>query len=148
MTADAGAEITTDRARLDRGLVHRFLAEESYWARGRARDIVERSIENSLCFGAYRDGRQVAFARVVTDRCTFAWLADVFVVGGERGRGLGKRLIETVLAHPELVGVQRWMLGTADAHSLYERFGFRRIAGHDRFMVRESDAHQDGPAGE
>jgi GNAT superfamily N-acetyltransferase len=129
-------EISTDPARLDHELIHRFLAEESYWARGRARDVVERSIDGSLPFGVYRGGEQVGFARVVTDGTTFAWLADVFVVGSHRGRGVGKRLVETVLEHPELRGVQRWLLGTADAHELYRRFGFRET-DRGRFMVRE-----------
>jgi GNAT superfamily N-acetyltransferase len=132
-------EISTDRSRLDRALVHRFLCEESYWASGRAREVVERSIETSLCFGLYLGERQVGFARVVTDNCTFAWLADVFVVREERGGGLGKRLIEAVLAHPELQDVPRWLLGTADAHSLYERYGFRSVAG-EQLMKKESAA--------
>src|ERR687887_1237141 len=96
-TPDSAYEISTDRSRLDRALIHRFLCEESYWARGRDRETIERSIEESaLCFGVYSDGRQVGYARVVTDRCTFGWLADVFVVREERGRGVGKRLIEAV----------------------------------------------------
>src|SRR5687767_2349304 len=106
-------EISTDRARLDIDLIHRFLSEESYWAKGRDRAIVERSIENSMPFGAYLDGRQVGFARVVTDCSTFAWLADVFVVAEHRGHGVGRRLVEAVLAHPELQPMQRWLLGTA-----------------------------------
>ncbi len=130
-----GYEISTDRARLDRPLIHRFLSEESYWARGRSREVVDRSIERSLCFGAYRGARQVAFARAVTDRATFAWLADVFVVHEERGRGLGLWLVETVLAHPDLEGVG-WHLRTADAHGLYSRFGFTRVPGDERLMVR------------
>ena len=135
-TPDSAYEISTDRSRLDRALIHRFLCEESYWARGRDRETIERSIEESaLCFGVYRDGRQVGYARVVTDRCTFGWLADVFVVREERGRGVGKRLIEAVLEHPDLKEVPRWLLGTADAHSLYERYGFR--SADQRFMVRE-----------
>ena len=129
-------EISTDPARLDRVLVHRFLSEESYWARGRAREVTERSIEGALPFGVYLGGEQVGFARVVTDGATFAWLADVFVVRAHRGRGLGKHLVQTVLEHPELRGVRRWVLGTADAHDLYRRFGFRETAP-GRFMVRE-----------
>src|SRR3954463_9161828 len=86
-------EISTDPARLDLDLIHRYLSEESYWARGRSRDEIERAIEHSIPFGAYRDGQQVAFARVVSDRATFAWLADVFVLPSHRGQGLGKRLV-------------------------------------------------------
>ena len=117
--------ISDDRARLDLDVVHGFLSGESYWARGRSRERVERSIEHSLPFGLYRaDGRQVGFARVVTDRATFAWLADVFVVAEERGRGLSKWLVECILAHPELQGLRRWILATHDAHELYRRYGF------------------------
>jgi GNAT superfamily N-acetyltransferase len=131
-------EISTDPERLDVGLIHRFLAEDSYWARGRTREAVERSIAHSLCFGAYADGRQVGFARAVTDRATFAWLADVFVVADQRGRGVGKLLVEAALGHPELVAVYRWLLGTADAHGLYRRFGFADLRDSGRFMALES----------
>jgi GNAT superfamily N-acetyltransferase len=130
----AGYEISTDAARLDRELVHRFLSEESYWARGIPRDVVGRAIENSLCFGLYSGTEQIGFARVVTDRAAIAYLGDVFVVAEHRGRGLGKWLIETVMAHPDLQGLRRFMLGTEDAHSLYERFGFRPLARPERMM--------------
>jgi GNAT superfamily N-acetyltransferase len=119
--------ISTDRERLDFDLVHTFLSEEAYWSLGVARDVVERSIDNSICFGLYEDGEQVGFARVVTDRAAFAYLADVFVLPDHRGRGLGKWLIETVLSHPDLQGLRRFFLGTADAHALYERYGFGPI---------------------
>jgi GNAT superfamily N-acetyltransferase len=127
-------EISTDRARLDIALIHRFLSEEAYWAKGRDRATVERSIENSMPFGAYLDGRQVGFARVVTDYATFAWLADVFVLPEHRGHGLGKRLVEAAISHPDLAGHQRWLLGTADAHDLYRRYGFREVGGSARLM--------------
>jgi GNAT superfamily N-acetyltransferase len=129
-------EISSDPARLDIDLIHRFLSEESYWAKGRDRAIVERSIANSIPFGLYLDGRQVGFARVVTDRATFAWLADVFVLPEHRGRGIGKRLVETVLTHPELQGMKRWLLGTADAHELYRRFGLEEIPANSPLMAR------------
>jgi GNAT superfamily N-acetyltransferase len=119
--------ISTDRARLDIALVHRFLSEEAYWSPGVSRDVVERSIENSICFGMYRGDQQVGFARVVTDRAAVAYLADVFVLDAHRGSGLGRWLVETVLSHPDLQGLRRVFLGTADAHSLYERYGFRPI---------------------
>ena len=140
-------EISTDRARLDIDLVHRFLAQESYWAKGRDRPIVERSIENSMPFGAYLDGRQVGFARVVTDRATFAWLADVFVLPEHRGHGLGKQLVEAALGHPDLAGLGRWLLGTADAHELYRRYGFSEIGGSERLMGMHGfpDASGCGP---
>jgi GNAT superfamily N-acetyltransferase len=119
--------ISTDPDRLDIDVIHRFLSEDSYWAAGIDRQTVERSIENSICFGLYDDSRQVGFARVVSDRAAFAYLADVFVLPDRRGRGLGKWLVETVLSHPDLQNLRRFFLGTADAHSLYERHGFRPI---------------------
>jgi GNAT superfamily N-acetyltransferase len=132
--------ISTDRDRLDLDRIHRFLANEAYWSPGVARDVVERSIENSLCFGVYDGDEQVGFARVVTDGATFGWLADVFIVSGHRGRGLGKRLVAEILEHPELRGMRRWMLGTADAHELYRRFGFSELKDVGRFMALESGA--------
>jgi GNAT superfamily N-acetyltransferase len=119
--------ISTDPERLDIDVIHRFLSEESYWASGVDHEIVVRSIENSICFGLYDGSRQVGFARVVTDRAAFAYLADVFVLSHQRGRGLGKWVVETVLSHPDLQNLRRFFLGTADAHSLYERHGFRPI---------------------
>jgi GNAT superfamily N-acetyltransferase len=130
-------EISTDPARLDVALIHRWLTEESYWAKGVPREVVARSIAHSLNFAAFDGkGAQVAFARVVTDKATFAYLADVFVLEDHRGNGLSKRLMETILAHPELQGLRRWMLATRDAHSLYEKFGFTppKVAG--RVMER------------
>jgi GNAT superfamily N-acetyltransferase len=128
-----GIEIDTDPRRLDRGVIHGFLCE-SYWAAGIPRDVVERSIENSLCFGVYENGRQVGFARLVTDRATFAYLADVFVLESHRGRGLAKHLMAAILAHPEVRGLRRWLLATRDAHGLYAGFGFRALPRPDRFM--------------
>jgi GNAT superfamily N-acetyltransferase len=128
--------IDTDPALLDLDVLHRFLSEEAYWSPGVSREVVERSIEHSINFGLYRAGAQVGFARVVTDRATFAWLADVFVLEEHREAGLGKWLVETVLSHPDLRGLRRWILGTADAHGLYERFGFTPPP-NGRYMVRE-----------
>src|SRR5688572_24815122 len=102
--------ISTDKSLLDRELVHRFLSEESYWCPGVSREVVEKSIENSLCFGLYDGEEQVGFARVVTDAATFAYLGDVFVLSPYRGRGLGRRLLEAVMAHPDVQGVRRFML--------------------------------------
>ena len=116
--------ISDEPARLDMDVIYDFLNESSYWARGRSRERVERSVAHSLPFGVYRGGRQVGFARVVTDYATFAWLADVFVLDSERGRGVGKWLVETVVSHPDLRGVRRWLLATRDAQELYRRFGF------------------------
>ena len=131
--------ISTDRSLLDLDVIHAFLSEEAYWSRGVSRGVVERSIENSLNFGLYQGTGQVGFARVVTDHATFAWLADVFVLPGHRGGGLGKWLVETAVSHPELCGLRRWILATGDAHDLYARFGFRPAAGDARFMVLEAE---------
>jgi len=117
-------EIDTDKGRLDIGLIHHFLGVCSHWARGIPRDVVERSIENSLCFGLHRDGAQIGFARVVTDEATFAYLADVFVVAEARNAGLGQWLVESILNYPPLRGLRRWLLVTRDAASLYRRCGF------------------------
>jgi GNAT superfamily N-acetyltransferase len=125
-------EISTDRTRIDVDLVHRFLAA-SYWANGRPREIVERSIEHSLCFGAYTGGRQVAFARVITDYAVHAYLADVFVVPELRGRGISKALMRSILDHPGLQGL-RWTLGTRDAHGLYAEFGFKALSNPEEMM--------------
>jgi GNAT superfamily N-acetyltransferase len=122
-----GYEISTDDGRLDVGYVHTFLTG-SYWSPGVTRGVVERAIAGSLCFGLYAPGGgQAGFARVVTDRATFGYLADVFVGEEHRGRGLGVWLVQTVLGHPDLQGLRRWMLATADAHELYARFGFTRV---------------------
>jgi N-acetylglutamate synthase-like GNAT family acetyltransferase len=126
--------ISDDRTQLDRALIHRFLSERSYWAQGVSREIVERAIEHSHCFGVYKSGRQVGFARVVTDFTTFAWLADVFIVEEERGRGLSKKLVAGILAHPQLQGLRRFLLGTLDAHGLYAQFGFAPMKHVERFM--------------
>ena len=117
-------EIDSDKGRLDIGLIHHFLANCSHWARGIPLGVLERAIANSLCFGLYRDGAQIGFARVVTDEATFAYLTDVFVVAGERNAGLGQFLVEGILAHEPLQGLRRWHLVTRDAASLYRRSGF------------------------
>lgn len=134
----AALEISTDAARLDVELIHRFLAG-SYWASGRTREVVERSIRNSLCFGAYMDGRQVAFGRVITDRAVFAYLADVFVVPEYRGRGISKRLIAYIIGHPDLAGLRVFLLRTRDAHGLYAQFGFERLENPDEMMGKLVD---------
>jgi GNAT superfamily N-acetyltransferase len=133
-----GYEISTDPARLDLDVIHRFLSEEAYWSPGVPREVVERSIANSLCFGLYApDGAQAGFARAVTDRATFAYLADVFVLTEHRGRGLGVWLVEVVLAHPDLQGLRRIELTTVDAHGLYERYGFRPVSYVQRLLALE-----------
>jgi len=116
--------VSTNRQELDVPLIHRFLAEDSTWARGIPRTTVERAIQHSLCFGGYVEGSQVAFARVISDYATFANLVDVFVLAEFRGRGYGKALMEAVMSHPQLQGLRRFTLATADAHGLYAEFGF------------------------
>jgi GNAT superfamily N-acetyltransferase len=128
-----GLAISTDRSRLDRKAIHEFLAG-SYRAKGIPRDVVDRSIDNALCFGLYDGARQVGFARVITDSATFAYLADVFVLESHRGRGLATWLMEAILAHPDLQGLRRWMLVTRDAHPLYRKLGFRELAHPERIM--------------
>lgn len=137
--------ISTDPARLELETIHSYLSGSSYWAQGRPLAVVRRSIENSLCFGLYWRGRQVGFARVITDRATFAWLADVFVLDEARGQGLGKWLVETIIAHPDLQGLRRWVLATKDAHSLYSRFGFAPLKLPERWMERFDPAMQEQP---
>lgn len=126
--------ISTDKSRLDVDRIHRFLSEESYWAKNIPRATVERSIEHSLCFGAYDGDAQVGFARVISDRAVFAYIADVFVVESHRGRGVSKQIMEAIRAHPELQGLRRWHLLTRDAHSLYAQYGFRSLDKPPRHM--------------
>jgi GNAT superfamily N-acetyltransferase len=136
MTAST-VEISTDRTRLDIAYIHRYLSEECYWAIGRSRTVVEKSIASSLNFGVYDGDRQIGFARVVTDYATFAWLCDVFIDAAYRGQGLGKRLVEAVVAHPELQGLRNFILATRDAHELYRQYGgFDALAAPDRWMAR------------
>jgi GNAT superfamily N-acetyltransferase len=128
-------EISTDPARLDLDVVHGYLSR-SYWAKGIPRETVERSMVGALCFGAFAGGRQIGFARVITDRATFAYLADVFVLEEHRGRGVASRLMEAIREHPELQNLRRWLLVTRDAHPLYEKFGFRGLAHPEWLMER------------
>lgn len=125
--------LSTDPSRIDVDVVHSWLIE-SYWADGIPEDVVRRSIEGSIPFGVYREGVMVGFARVITDGATFAYLADVYVASSERGSGLGKWIVEACLAHPDAQGLRRWVLGTLDAHSLYEQFGFRPLGMPERWM--------------
>lgn len=129
--------VSTDQARLDVDRIHGFLST-AYWSMGIPRDVVQRSIVNSLPFGLYApSGQQVGFARVVSDRATYAYLGDVYVEADHRGRGLGKFLVACVLAHPELQGLRRWALATADAHGLYAGYGFRAPANPDIHLFIE-----------
>jgi GNAT superfamily N-acetyltransferase len=128
-------EISTDPARIDLVAVHAFLTN-SYWAAGIPLETVEHSIRNSLCFGIYRGNRQVGFARVITDRATFAYLGDVFVLPEYRGQDLSKWMMECIMAHPDLQGLRRWSLLTRDAHGLYRQFGFTELKSPQRWMER------------
>lgn len=129
-----GFTASTDRTKLDLDVIHEFLAG-SYWARNIPRETVWKSIENSLCFGLFEAERQIGFARAVTDRATFAYVGDVFVLEGYRGRGLGKWLISCLLSHPDLQGLRQMLLFTRDAHGFYEQLGFERITNTDRLMA-------------
>ena len=126
--------ISTDIRRIDLQFVHRYLSEESYWAKGVPLDVVRKSIAHSVCFGVYEAEQQIGFARVVSDCATFAYLADVFIIQAQQGKGLAKWLISCVLSHPELQGLRRWALVTADAHGLYTQSGFRQLAKPERWM--------------
>jgi GNAT superfamily N-acetyltransferase len=129
-------QIDTDPTRLDIALIHHFLAECSHWARGIPLDTVRRAIGHSLVFGIYRERAQIGFARLVTDQATFAYLADVFVVPEERNAGLGRWLIESILTHPPLQGLRRWLLVTKDAKSLYLSCGFAELYPHLSYLER------------
>ena len=128
---------------MDVAAIHRFLSETAYWSLGVPLSVVQRAIEHSLCFGAFDGGAQVGFARVVTDRATFAYLADVFVLDSHRGRGVGKALVAEVLAHPDLQGLRRFSLATRDAHGLYAAFGFAAPQRPQTLMERfDPDIYQ------
>ena len=151
--------ISTDPRRLDLDAIHEFLTN-SYWARGIPREVVARSIEHSLCFGIYDESRaqlphpasearcgapQVGFARVISDFATFAYLGDVFVLEAYRARGLSKWMMESIVGHPRLLGLRRWVLVTRDAHGLYTKFGFRPLKAPDRYLeVDRADIYQIG----
>lgn len=125
--------VSTDPARLNIEFIHAYLTR-SYWSEGIRREVVERGIANSLCFGVYEGGQQVGFARVITDYATFAYLADVFIVESHRGKGLSRFLMECIVNDPRLQGLRRWILGTRDAHGLYAQYGFKPLAKPERFM--------------
>lgn len=135
-TNDSSFQVSTDRTRLDVPMIYRFLSEHSTWAVGISRSMVESSIENSLCFGGYIDGRQVAFARVITDYATTAHLEDLFVVPEFRGHGYAKQLMRMLTEHPSLQGLRRFTVNTLDAHSLFERFGFATPKRPETIMER------------
>jgi GNAT superfamily N-acetyltransferase len=129
-----GYTISTEKSRLDLETIHRFLSGEAYWAKNRSLEKTQTAIENSICFGVYEGQQQIGFARVVTDKGTFAYLGDVFILSEFRGRGLSKWLMEAIISHPELQGLRRWVLATRDAHGLYEQFGFSALKFPERWM--------------
>ena len=127
-------EVATDAARFDVDLIHTFL-RSTYWAANMPRSVLEKSIRHALCFGVFAGSKQVAFARVITDYATFAYLSDLFVVPEHRGRGVSKLLVRSILAHPELQDLRRFVLATKDAHGLYAQFGFKPLANPEDFMT-------------
>jgi len=126
--------ISTDRSRLQIETIHRYLAEESYWAKGRPLAITQQVIEHSLCFGVYQGAEQVGFARVITDYATYAYIADVFIAPAQRGQGLGKWLMQCIKGAPETAGVYKWALHTRDAHTLYAQSGFKTVSQPGAYM--------------
>jgi len=128
--------ILTDKKLLDVKMIHEYLSNTSYWAKGRNLDTVKKSIENSLCFGVYLNHEQVGFARVVTDYAVFGWIMDVFILEYHQGKGLGKKLMENIVSHSDLAGLKRWGLNTFDAHMLYSKYGFEPIKKPDIYMEK------------
>jgi GNAT superfamily N-acetyltransferase len=147
MGEEAELEITSDPGRIDLDRVHAFLAGESYWAAGISRARLERAIAHSLCFSAFSAGKQVGFARVVSDRATFAHLTDLFVLPDARGQGIATGLVRAALGHPELRGMRRWLLATREAHGLFTQQGFHSVSNPDWFMelVRAEGSLSDPP---
>jgi N-acetylglutamate synthase-like GNAT family acetyltransferase len=123
-----GFLISTDKNLIDFEIVHKYLSEDSYWAAGIPAERQRKAIENSMCFGVYKNGKQIGLARVITDMATFAYICDVFILDEYRGLGLSKWLMQTIVEHPDLQGLRRWSLATADAHGLYSQFGFTPVS--------------------
>jgi N-acetylglutamate synthase-like GNAT family acetyltransferase len=136
LTIPSDLEVSNDRSRLDVDLIHDFLSRSSYWAQGRSRATVERTIANSLCFGAYSEGKMVGFGRVVTDYAVIGYLADIFVVPELRGRGVGKALVQAMVEHPDIAGLQVVLLRSTDARSFYASFGFTDVPRAEEMMGR------------
>jgi len=129
-------EITTELSRIDLDRVHAWLARKSYWAGEMPREVLDRAVRGSLCFAAIEGHATIGFARVISDRATFAYVSDVFVDRERRGIGIAKRILAAIVAHPELQGLRLWLLATADAHGLYARHGFTALATPQRYMER------------
>ena len=126
-------EFSSDKKNMNVDAIHSYLSR-SYWAENVPHDIVTKAIENSLCFGVFYNKSQIGFARLITDTATFAYLADVYILEEHRGKGLSKKLLETIIAHPQLQGLRRMVLATSDAHTLYEKFGFKQLSKPETFM--------------
>jgi N-acetylglutamate synthase-like GNAT family acetyltransferase len=137
-------EISTDKARLDITLIHQFLSEKSTWAINIPRALVETSIQHSLCFGGYENGQQIAFARVVSDHATFAYLMDVFILPEHQGRGLSRQLIQNIMDHPQLQGLRRFMLASSNARGLYQKWGFQALGKPEIMMeINHPDVYKN-----
>jgi GNAT superfamily N-acetyltransferase len=139
-----GFKISADKSLLDFYMIYTYLSEESYWSKGIPVEKVKESIESSMCFGIYKDDKQIGFARVITDKAIFAYLCDVFILEDYRGLGLSKWLLQTILSHPDLQGLRRWLLATADAQGLYNQFGFLPINNPERWMGIYTPFKTDG----
>ena len=134
--------ITTEKEKFDIEFIHSFLTR-SYWAEGISKELIKRSVDGALCFGLFENDKQIGFARMITDKATFAYLADVFIIEGYRGRSLSKWLMEVIMAHPSLQGLRRMMLATKDAHGLYKKFGFTPLNNVDRWMqIHDPDIYK------
>lgn len=129
-----GFSISTDQSLLDFEVIYNYLDKESYWAKGVPAEKLKKAISNSICFGVYKDNKQVGFTRIISDSATFAYVCDLFILPEYRGLGLSKWLVQTFINHPELQGLRRWSLGTADAHGLYSQFGFTPITQPEIWM--------------
>ena len=137
-----GFTISTEKEKMDIDVIHSFL-NRTYWAEGISKETIRRSIEGSLCFGVFENDKQVGFARMITDKATFAYLADVFIIEEYRGRGLSKWLMEVIMSHPDLQGLRRMVLVTKDAHGLYKQFGFTPLINVDRWMhILDTDVYK------
>jgi len=132
---EKGFIFSDDPNKIDVNAIHHYLSTESYWAQGISRAVVQKSVENSLCFGIYKDKKQVGFARWITDKATFAYMADVYILKAYRGQGLSKKLMSLMLFHPDLQGLRRYMLATRDAHGLYAQYGFKAIESAENLMA-------------
>lgn len=134
--------ITTDKEKFDIDLIHSFL-KRSYWAEGISKEVIRKSIDGALCFGVFENDKQIGFARMITDKATFAYLADVFIIEEYRGRDLSKWLMQIIMSHPDLQGLRRMMLATRDAHDLYKKFGFVALNNVDRWMqIHDPDVYK------